>query len=100
MWLKIKPSNCAEPAQAWDSCGPRLRRLIRNECDTRKKTGGPLPVRPLECRHSVAGRLVRPRLVGGVEGVLQGHQVFAGLEGIQDGLLGFELLGGVARRLD
>ena len=33
------------------------------------------------------------RIVGLVEGVLQGNEVFAGLEGVEDGLLGFELLG-------
>lgn len=32
------------------------------------------------------------RFVRGVEGVLQRHEVFAGLQGIQRGLLGFQLL--------
>jgi len=32
------------------------------------------------------------RFVGGVEGVLQCHQVFTRFERIQNGLLGFELL--------
>ena len=45
-------------------------------------------------------RLVLLRLVGGVEGVLQGDEVFARLQRVQDGLLGLELLGGVVGGLD
>ena len=45
-------------------------------------------------------RLVLPGLVGGVEGVLQGHKVLAGFERIEDSLLGFELFGGVIGGFD
>jgi hypothetical protein len=42
--------------------------------------------------------------VRGVEGVLQGHQVFARLEGVEHGLLGLQLLrrvvGGLDRQAD
>src|ERR1035441_1622585 len=38
--------------------------------------------------------------VGGVEGVLQGDQVFAGFEGFEDGLLGLELFGGIGGGFD
>ena len=39
-------------------------------------------------------------VVGGVKGVLQSHQVFARFERIKNGLLGFELIGGVLSGLD
>ena len=47
------------------------------------------------------GELFRlDRFVGGVEGVLQRHEVFAGLERVEDFLLFLELLVGVAGGLD
>src|ERR1019366_4210085 len=45
-------------------------------------------------------RLFRLRLVGGIEGVLQGDKVFARLQRVEDGLLSLELLGRVVGRLD
>src|SRR5665647_1489282 len=45
-------------------------------------------------------RIFLLRLVGGIEGVLQGDEIFARLQRIQRGLLGLELLVGVVGRLD
>src|SRR5437667_12902890 len=39
-------------------------------------------------------------LVGGVEGVLQGHKILAGLERIEHSLFGLELFGGIVGGLD
>src|ERR1019366_9046327 len=40
------------------------------------------------------------RLVGGIEGVLEGDEVFARLQRVERGLLGFELVGRVVGGLD
>src|ERR1017187_9528929 len=45
-------------------------------------------------------RLVLLRLVGGIEGVLEGDEVFARLQRVEDSLLSLELLSGVVGGLD
>jgi hypothetical protein len=37
------------------------------------------------------GLVLLAGLVGGVEGVLEGHEILTGLEGIEQGLFGLEL---------
>src|SRR5687768_14206890 len=66
-------------------------------CATKSKKGGPYGP-PFNCARGgllLADVFLLARFIGGVEGVLQRHEVFAGLEGVEQGLLGFQLLGGV-----
>ena len=68
---------------------------------SRKKTkGGPLltrlemkPARLVaRTKHLRLDRIALLLFVGRIEGVLQRHEVFAGLEGIEQGLLGLQLV--------